>query len=101
MTTEPFAHKAADGADIYFREFDETGQIFDFSGKTFKSLAIATTLCVGATEGTDVNSSVKSVYAVSVELANLNEVSAASRINEAHSSPSPTARSGGCVTRST
>lgn len=80
MATETFHAQHTAGADVYFRIFDVSGQVFDFNDNTFKALASATTPYVTATERTGMGGSAKSGYTAAVDLANVNNTGSATRI---------------------
>ena len=60
------------GADVYFRIFNDSGQVFDFSDLAFKALASATTPYIAATERADMDGTGFSAYQATLNLAQIN-----------------------------
>lgn len=80
MTTETFSSpEYTASATVFFRLFNSSGQAFDFSDNTFKSLASCTTPYVAATERSDMGGTGKSHYQAGINLANVNDTGAIGR----------------------
>lgn len=80
MTTETLTLPEYDaGAAVYFRLYNETGQVFDFDDNTFKTIGAATTPQASCTERTEMGGTGKSGYTVSVDFANVNDTGSVGR----------------------
>lgn len=79
MTTETFHVEYAAEADVYFRLFNDVGQVLDFSDFTFKALAGATTPYVAATERADMAGTDRSGYTAAIDLGDVNPTGAVER----------------------
>lgn len=79
MASETFSFEHTAAANIYFRIFNMSGQVFDFNDNTFKSLAAATTPYVTATEKADMGGTGRSGYVATINLTNVNNTGAANR----------------------
>jgi len=77
------------GADIYFRVFNASGQVLDFTDNTFKALSGATTPYVEADERADMAGTGRSGYTASLNLANVNKSAAAQFVIKAYDNSSP------------
>jgi hypothetical protein len=59
------------GANVYFRVFNGSGQVFDFDDDTFKALGSATTPYIAATEQADADGTGRSDYAATINTSDL------------------------------
>lgn len=78
-------------ADVYFRIFNASGQVFDFSDNSFDTIAGATTPHVVATERADMAGTGRSGYTATVNLANVNNSAAAQFVVKAYDNSTPAA----------
>jgi hypothetical protein len=80
MTTHVFTiPDHTESLNIFFRVWDTSGNVFDFSDNTFKAIGGATTPYVAATERTAMGGTGKSGYQASIDLALLNNTALAKR----------------------
>ncbi|MBW3538756.1 MAG: hypothetical protein KY476_00650 [Planctomycetes bacterium] len=78
------------GKSVYFRLFNDSGQVFDFNDNTFKALAGATTPYVVATERGDMDGAGLSGYQATINLANVNKTPTAKHYTlKAYANPAP------------
>lgn len=71
MTTETFTFLHTAGLPIYFRLFDDLGQVFDFDDATFKALTAATEPYLVATERQYMDGTGRSGYTCALDLADV------------------------------
>lgn len=81
MATETFLFEGTAGTPHYLALWNRSGQVFDFSDNTFKSLGSATTPYVAATERVNMGGSSKSGYTAAVNFANVNATAARMRLS--------------------
>ncbi len=76
-------------ANIYFRVFNSSGQVLDFTDNTFKALSGATTPYVEADERADMAGTGRSGYTADINLANVNNSAAAQFVVKAYDNETP------------
>ena len=79
MSTAVLKHVNSASLNVYFRVFNDSGQVFDFSDNTFKAIGSATTPQVAATERTEMDGTGRSGYTASINLTNINPYPLAKR----------------------